>query len=169
MPLYLLVLLFAVAFILLGYFFMDKVDKFIEDGDIRLRDPYKEYCNGYKIHDNVILIYGKNDFSKLVIALCESKGYSYVAISESEQINKDLNYICLLALSYNDADNLMISSIGLKIYSIPKTVAMCNNKDYLKVYKEFPLERILLQEEGRQRLLGAIEEFLEETAAKGVK
>ncbi len=161
---FLLVLLSAIAFILLGYFLMNKVDRFIESEDFRINDIYDEYrdCNG--AYENVILIYGKNDLSNLVTALCNSKGYRYIAMAESNNINRELKYSCLLVLSHSDADNLMLSSIGLKVYSIPKVVALCNDQNYWKMYKEFKLHRILLQEEGNHKLLKDIEELLEEAA-----
>lgn len=75
----------------------------------------------------------------------------------------------MFALSYNDVDNLMISSIAFKVYSIPSVVALCNSQSHLKIYNEFRFDEVLLYNDNIDRLFNAIKGWIEDAVKDKVK
>ena len=153
----------AIVFFILGYYLIDNIDKFIEN---KIDAPY-ENISYKKINDkgpeqNIILIYGKNELTKRVENYCESKKYIYESMKEINPINTDYRYICLFALSDNDTDNLTISSIAAKIYSIPNITALCNSQGNLKMYKEFSINNVLLYDGGIDKVFSIIKGLVED-------
>jgi hypothetical protein len=140
-----IVVFVAIAFLLLGYYAMDKIDKALVSNVF----SSNQYLSNGNTYDNeskqkVILIYGDNELARWVKSYCNSEKYIYEVIAEFNNISNGHEYSCLLALSYNDVDNLMISSVGLKVYSISHIIALCNNQNNLRMYNEFNFEKVLL-------------------------
>lgn len=154
----------------LGYYAMVKVDKFIENnvehsnGD--LCDKYKD-CRG--MEEKLILIYGNNEITNLVKDYCDLQKYKYESIIDINSINSEVEYRCLFTLSYHDTDNLMVSSVGFKVYSIPSVIALCNNQNYLKIYKEFNFAKTLLYTYETDKLFNAIKELVEDAVKDKIK
>lgn len=157
-----LVVFVAIVFLLLGYYAMDKIDKYLVNNVF----PSKEYLsddhiNNRELKQKVILIYGDNELTKLIKAYCNSREYIYEAITEFNNISTGNKYNCLLALSYNDVENLMISSVGLKVYGISHIIALCNSQNNLKLYSEFNFERVLLYNNEMDALFNIVKGFMQ--------
>jgi hypothetical protein len=152
----------AIAFLLLGYYAMDKIDKALVSNvfspNVYLSD---EHTYDSESKQKVILIYGDNELAKWVKAYCNSEKYIYEVVSEFNNICNGHDYSCLLALSYNDVDNLMIASIGLKVYSISHIIALCNNQNNLRMYSEFNFEKVLLYHDEMDELFNIVKEFVQ--------
>lgn len=158
----LIVGLSAIVFFIAGYYMMNRIDEFLENSVENLTESL---CYGYtenkKYKEGIILIYGKNNLTELVEAYCNSRKYIYESIEEVSHINTEKKYICLLALSYNDVDNLTISSIGFKVYSIANIFSLCNTKSNLKIYKEFNVNDVLLYDSGIDNIFNNIKGLVE--------
>jgi hypothetical protein len=159
----LIVVFFAIVFLLLGYYAMDKIDKFIENNVLTSNNYLSdEYADNKEVKQKVILIYGDNELTKLIEDYCNSQKYIYEAITDINYISTDYKYICLLALSYIDVDNLMISSIGLKVYSISQVITLCNSQSNLKIYNEFNFDKVLLHGDETDKLFNDIKGWLQD-------
>lgn len=157
----LIVVLLTIVFLIFGYYLMDRIDKFIAYNNLSLNEDFSNEEKESTEDEYVILIYGENDLVKGIKDYCDSKKYTYQSISDISNIKSNYKYSCLLALSNNDADNLMVGRVGLKLYSIPKIVGLCNREDNLKIYKEFNFNRALLQNSGIDKVFINIKELLE--------
>ncbi|MCR1898477.1 hypothetical protein NSA47_05665 [Irregularibacter muris] len=165
----LIIVFFVIAFLLFGYYIMDRIDKFIESNFL-IPDEYHpyQYLSDNEDKEIVILIYGDNALSKHVKNYCDSQKYLYENIIDIHYISKDYRYMYLLALSLNDVDNLMVSSIGLKVYGIPHIIILCNNKNNLKIYREFNFDKVLLYTDEIDKLLNIMKETIENAVKKEI-
>lgn len=109
-----------------------------------------------------ILIFGENELTHLIKEFCDYKSYSYKDIVDINNLNYNYKYLSLFALSDNDTDNLIISSIGNKVCAIPFTIAICNSIDNLKVYNQFNLEKVLLYDGQIDRMYSVVREMVED-------
>lgn len=140
-----IVVFIAIVFLLLGYYAMNELDKFlvnnISSSNEYLSDGHTEIEEDKK---KVVLIYGDNELTKLVAAYCNSQIYIYQTITEINHISSNYKYRCLLALSFNDIENLMLASVGLKVYGISPIIALCNSQNNLKLYNELNIDNVVL-------------------------
>jgi len=143
---------------------MDKIDVFIENNFLLTKDNINEKSVGHREYDrSIILIYGHNELTNKVEGYCNTQKYMCEKITDINQINKNNRYGCLLALSNNDADNLMISSVGLKIYCISHVATLCNNKSNLKIYKEFNFDKIILGNNEIDEYFSILKKYIQNT------
>jgi Trk K+ transport system NAD-binding subunit len=140
---------------------MDKIDKFIVN-NVSPPNEYLSYedTNNKESNQKVILIYGDNELTKLIKAYLNSEIYIYEAITEFNNISSDNKYSCILALSYNDVDNMMIGSVGLKVYGISHIIALCNSQNNLKLYNEFNFDKVLLYDAEMDKLFNIVKGFV---------
>ncbi|MCC5911726.1 MAG: hypothetical protein JJT76_14975 [Clostridiaceae bacterium] len=165
-----IVALITIVFLLFGYYLMDRVDRFVEKYEQYANENLSdEYNDSGKMEEKVILIYGDSELTNRVKAYCRSQKYIYEDIADISNINTKLNYKCLFALSYNDVDNLMISSVAFKIYSIPSIIALCNNQSHLKIYNEFNFDEVLLYNDKIDRLLNSLKGWVEDAVKDKAK
>jgi Trk K+ transport system NAD-binding subunit len=61
----------------------------------------------------------------------------------------------------DDEDNLMIASVGLKVYDIPHIIALCNSQNNLKLYKEFNFDKVLLNNNEMDELFNTVKGFVQ--------
>ncbi|ABR49440.1 hypothetical protein Amet_3311 [Alkaliphilus metalliredigens QYMF] len=149
---------------------MDQVDTFVEShAQYANENLSDEYTNSREMKEKVILIYGDNELSNRVKAYCDLQNEMWEFITDINDINTESNYKCLLALSYNDVDNLMISSVAFKIYSIPSVIVLCNNQSHLKIYNEFNFDEVLLYSDNIDRLFSAIKGWVEDAVKDQAK
>ena len=157
-----IVVFVAIAFLLLGYYAMDKIDKYLVSNAIPSNEYFSSlYIDNTEFKQKVILIYGFNEFTKLVIAYCNSKKYIYETITEFNDIDNGNKYSCLLALSNNDVDNLMIASVGRKVYGISHIITLCNSQNNLRMYNEFNFEKVLLYDDKMDDHLNIVKGFVQ--------
>ena len=160
--------LIAIVILLIGYYLMNQVDKFVESY-AEYEKCFYEGADNKEIKEKVVLIYGNNELTKLVESYCHSQKYICESITDINCISTVSNYRCLFALSYDDVDNLMISSVAFKVYSIPSVIALCNNQSNLKIYNEFRFDEVLLYNDNITVLFNTIKGWLEDAAKDKVK
>lgn len=139
---------------------MDKVDKFLNGRTLTSNEDSNDFIEPKESKQKVILIQGDNELSQLAKEFCISQNYAYEAITEFKDISNNYQYSCLLALSYNDADNLMIGSVGLKVYCISHILTLCNSQRNMRMYSEFNFDQVLLYNEEIQKLFFNIKGFV---------
>jgi hypothetical protein len=141
---------------------MDRIDKYLA-GNVSSSNQYlsSEDINNKVSKRKVILIYGDNELTRLIKVYCNSQKYIYEFITEFNNIDTANQYSCLLALSNNDADNLMIASVGLKVYSISHIIALCNSQNNLKLYNEFNFDKVLLFNNEMDELFNIVKGFVQ--------
>lgn len=158
----LIIFVSTVVFILFGYFIMDRIDRFLKYNNSSNYDNIPHGLIDFDDEDEKILIFGDNELSHLIKEFCDDKSYSYKDIVDINNLNYNYKYLSLFALSDNDTDNLIISSIGNKVCAIPYTIAICNSIDNLKVYNQFNLEKVLLRDEQIDRMYSVVREMVED-------
>ncbi|MPW27246.1 hypothetical protein GC105_15875 [Alkalibaculum sp. M08DMB] len=136
---------------------MSKIDMFIED---TIYTPNNSNKDNSSFNDS-ILIYGDNSLTEQVIAYCESMKYEYKTIDDIQFISMDYKYSCLLALSYNDANNLITSSVATKVYSIINVIALCNYQNNMKIYNDLNFIEVILRKNDTNSHLSIIKESLQ--------
>lgn len=162
-----LILVFcAIAFFVFGYKLMDNLDLFLENNFLSINEPRLDDIDHESYNKSVILIYGSNDLVDLVKSYCNSKNYLYEVINELNEISKEQRYSCLLALSNKDVENLVIGSIGLKIYSIPHIITICNSQVNLKFFEEFNFSEVLLYTDETNKLFKILKGSIQSLAPR---
>ena len=157
-----IVVFVAIVFLLLGYYAMDKIDKFLVSNTSVSNEYLSDKNTEIKEYKKkAILIYGDNELTNLAAAYCNSQAYIYETITEINHISNDYSYLCLLALSYNDVDNLMLGSVGLKIYGISHIISLCNSQSNLKLYNEFNFDKVLLYDNEVSNLFNIVKGFMQ--------
>lgn len=157
----LIIFVSTVAFILFGYFIMDRIDRFLKNNNNSVYDNISQGLIDFDDEEGKILIFGDNELTNLIKEFCDAKSYSYKDIVDINNLNYNYKYLSLFALSDNDTDNLLISSIANKVCSIPYTIAICNSRDNLKVYSQFHLEKVLLYDEQVDKMYNFVREMME--------
>lgn len=144
----LILVFFIIVFFIFGFFVMDNIDKFIYKNIQTTEESFvKEVIVSNEKEFKNILIYGDNKIATIIKDYCKEQNYHFNVIKDINDIDKKNKYLSLLALSNSDTDNLIISSIGLKVYSIPHIITLCNNRDNLKVYSEFNFEKVIMYDD----------------------
>jgi hypothetical protein len=158
-----MVVFMVIVFLLLGYYAMDKVDTFLVNNNSYPSNEClsDKYPATKETKPKVILIYGDNELAKLVKAYCNSENHIYEAITDFNDIGAEKKYLSLLALSYKDVDNLMMASVGLKIYGISHVIALCNSQNNLKLYNEFNFDKVILYKNEMDGLFNIVKEFVQ--------
>lgn len=144
----LIIIFSTIVFFIFGYVVMSNIDRFL-DKNIQTTEDYfmDEGIIDKEEEQKNILIFGDNKISTLIKDYCEAQNYVFKVIADIDNIDKRYKYLSLFALSNNDADNLMLSSIGHKVYSIPHIITLCNSRDNLKVYNEFNFEKVIMYDD----------------------
>lgn len=158
----LIVIFSTIVFFLLGYHVMSTIDKCI-DNNVQQTKGYFFDEGIYDIEaiQKKILIFGDNKITHLISDYCEDQDYLYEVIEDINNIHNDCRYISLFALSNNDSDNLIIGSIGLKVYSIPYIITLCNSWENLKIYNEFNFDKVILYDDNIDDIYNVIKELVE--------
>ena len=152
----------AIAFLLLGYYIMDKIDKFTENNMLPLNeDTYSEHLSSDDSQDDFILIYGDNALTDQVKAYCDTQHYQYKTITDIHFFCTTYKYNCLLVLSYSDVDNLITSSVAIKVYSISRVIALCNIQNNFKIYNDFHFDKVILYQKEIDILFSSVKESLQ--------
>lgn len=146
---------------------MDKIDKFTENNILPLNEgTYYERLPSDDSQDDFILIYGDNALTDQVKSYCDAQNYQYKTIIDIHFFCTSYKYNCLLVLSYSDVDNLITSSVGIKVYSISHVIALCNVQNNLKIYNDFYFDKVILYQKEIDILLSSIKESLQNAVKK---
>lgn len=120
-------------FIAIGFFVMDKLDKFIVS-------PYSFPDTQEEQDDisssDIVLVFGKHMISDDIVKLLEARSISFKKIADFNEFDKSNSFKYLFAVDSSDLENLMICSISQKMMGITKRIAICNSLDNAKVYKD---------------------------------
>lgn len=114
----LLVAVFLIPFVFFGYL-TSNLDKFLVENanriDIDKLSP-------------VAIVFGRTDLAKQIIELLEGEGVRVIPLIEPFYLKKEKYLRYIFALSDNDADNIVLSKIGKKVYSIEEMISICNDR-----------------------------------------
>lgn len=118
------------AFIAAGFWFMKKFDRFL--------DRQKAYVQKKAEPEQAVLLFGGTDSAKEMKKILAFEGVPCLHISQESEIDRELSYCYLFALSDNDLDNMMICRIGERILGVPgnKMVSLCNRTEHRKIFEE---------------------------------
>lgn len=136
----LLVVFVAIIYIVFGYIVMKKIDLFLEKLNSGTQDIDEMNDNKVQI---TILIFGNNDLTKSIAQYCCDKNIEFKYLEHYNELDFNCQYSLLLALSYNDIDNLTISAVGKKICYVAHTVSLCNDRENLRMYNDFGMYKII--------------------------
>lgn len=144
----LIIVFFIIVYFILGYFVMNKIDNFIVD-NIKPKEDYMVNKNNSEkdIKHKCILIFGDNQITDLIKCYCESKNYLYSITNDIWNIKKVYQYTSLFALSNSDLENLIVSSIGIEVYSIPYVISICNLPENLIIFNKLDIYEVIPQKD----------------------
>ncbi len=109
---------FLVPFVYIGYL-LSKLDKFLKkNGDA---------IEGGEVSP-IAIVLGRTGLAMEVGELLKKNGIGVLYLAEPFLLERGRRFHYLFALSENDADNIILCKIGEKIYSIEKTISLCNDR-----------------------------------------
>lgn len=145
------IIFFIIAFILFyGLEIMDKIDCFVENNLSRRKNDYK------------ILLYGDENYIYRLSEILLSSQVEYKVIDDL-LIGKNEDYSrcrCIISLSKEDLNNLMICRVALRYYDIPKMYSICNDIQNKIIYEKYGIHTMDIKEICSQEFITAIGEKL---------
>jgi len=114
----LLIIGFVIPLVYIGHL-MSKLDKFLGGEGIKAQDD--TICS-------VAIVLGEADLAKQVTQLLQKAGVPVLTLTEPFLVQREQCFRYLLALSENDADNIVLCKIGKKVYNIEKIISLCNDR-----------------------------------------
>lgn len=97
---------------------MAKIDNFMEDKYV----PSKEDNT-----DPIAIVLGRTELANQVIEILSQNRIRVLHLSEPFLMVQEQRFVYLLALSDNDADNIVLYKIGFKLYGIDNMICLCND------------------------------------------
>lgn len=114
----LLLLGVTALFFCFGYYIMRKIDHFIA-------------TRGYESENDMVypaaIVLGKTELARQVSKRLEENNIRVLHLTEPFLLEQEQNFVYLFALSENDADNIVLYKIGVKLYGIEKMISICND------------------------------------------
>lgn len=127
-----LVILSLCAVCIFGFFLMDKLDKFI--GSTHFfpdnHEPVKE------IHTDSVLVFGVHAISKDIVNLFKEYNIPYHQARNMDDFDISTSFKYVVAVDESDLENLMICVITEKAGGVIKRIAICNNIENAKIFKD---------------------------------
>ena len=117
----LLIMSILILVVFIGYF-ISKVDRFLDKGGFE-----KELTVVDEVRPTAIVL-GKTELARQIVELLQKNAIPVFSLAEPFLIEQNQNFCYLFALSENDADNIILCKIGLKVYNVKKTISLCNNR-----------------------------------------
>lgn len=143
----LIIVLGTIVFFIAGYYVMDRIDRFLSNNVMDVKKD--NYINDNGIWESslseYILIFGDNELSSFIKNLCTENSIQYKSITKVNELDYRYKYSLLFALSDTDIDNLLISSVCTNICTVPFIVSLCNDRENIKVFKEYNLEKVIMK------------------------
>ena len=113
-----LLIVFVILIICFGFYIMAKIDQFV----VRAGNANEEY----KSFPTAIVL-GGTELANQVSLLLEKNKFHVMHLTEPYLMEREQNFVSLFALSENDADNIVLYKIGLKLYGIDQMISICND------------------------------------------
>lgn len=132
-----LIVVSGIGVLLYGYFLMDKLDDYLNGGGFS-GAPQAWESKG-------ILIFSDLPDKMELQPLLQAASYSH-AVVDSPALPPRSVYRAVFALSANDLDNILLCMLAQKAHSTV-TVALCNDKQYLRIFQEYPIDKVVLSME----------------------
>lgn len=79
------------------------------------------------VYPKSAIVFGNTGIAKQAAIHLEKSNIPVFALPEPYILERDKDFRYLLALSDNDADNLLMCKIGRKIYGIENMISLCND------------------------------------------
>lgn len=147
------VIIMAITFILFyGLRIMDKIDYFLEN-NLRVLDMEYE-----------LLIYGDEEFVYQLEKMLLKSEVKYKVIDDlSICKNQDYSrYKCIISLSDEDLNNLLICRLALNYYAINNMYSICNDIKNESIYDKYGIHTAKLEEICSQEFIALIREKLKD-------
>jgi hypothetical protein len=109
---------FIVPFIYFGYL-LSKLDRFLAENSAVIEDENQ---------GTAAIVFGETDLANQTEELFKRDKVRVLCLSEPFLLKQEPGFRYLLALSDNDADNLVLSKIGREVYGIENMIAICNER-----------------------------------------
>ncbi|HAS73779.1 MAG TPA: hypothetical protein DCS67_06510 [Clostridiales bacterium UBA8960] len=117
--------------ILLGYFSVKKVDRFIDK--INTEDAESHFINTSR--PIPLLVMGESDLSSKFRMHLEELNIPFDYIEDESSLNTSFPYPFYFALSLDDLSNLSLCIMVTKLIHSSNVVTSCNNPSYIPLYE----------------------------------
>lgn len=114
----LLVVAFLIPLVYIGYL-VSKLDMFLAQ-EVLENNNDKAFP--------VAIVLGETDLAKQIVKLLEKNRIQVLHITGPFLFKQEQNLQYLFALSENDADNIVLCEIGMKVYGIKDMISICNDR-----------------------------------------
>lgn len=125
----------GIGFVILGYYLMGKLDRFLHRGS-KVRSPKRPPD---------LVLFGNvekpDDFSGYPLF----PGLFVERIASPGNLGEFPDFRALAALGTADVDNLLLCSMARKRNRNCLLIAVCNNRLYEKMYREFKVDHLLFE------------------------
>lgn len=125
-----LIVVSLVGIIIYGFYLMSRLDRFWENGGFSDVQP------DYILKSVLILVDAEQ--MPLTKAVLKSK---YECVHEPV-VPQNTVFKSIYALSQNDMNNILLCAQAQKV-DHPFTVALCNNKQYLSVFQDYRIDKVV--------------------------
>lgn len=120
----------GIFFVLIGYYIMNRLDVFLVGSTNR----------DHKKTEKKVLIYGNNLISDKITARLTNEAISYEKVQDVAYIKKEAQYYCVVALSEEDLDNLMMCVMSEKVHNKLFSIALCNDYRNKLVFEKYKIK-----------------------------
>lgn len=117
-------------FVLTGYYVMNLLDAFL----VLNADRFDKKV------EKKVLIYGSNLISNKVAARLTKEKISYEKVQDAAYIKNEGQYYCVVALSKEDLDNLMMCVMAAKVHNGLDGIALCNDYRNKRVFEKYKIK-----------------------------
>jgi hypothetical protein len=114
-----------------GFIAMNKIDRFLDQPDV-----FPEAKQIINDESPYVVVFGYTELADKLTLLLRRHNLAYIQIEDESQLDKTKCYTHLFAISKNDLNNLLISSILSRFNEKCKTIAICNSIDNQNIFKQ---------------------------------
>lgn len=126
----LLLIIVAIAVFLMLFFVMTQLDRFLDKGNVK---------NDDKIEVDLVL-FGEADTLRTMLQDPTIQSYRIHTTMISD-INQDMHFRMVAALSQNDIDNFMLCVQAKRMNQKCLTIALCNDTNHEKIFSDHRINR----------------------------
>ncbi|MCR3922425.1 MAG: hypothetical protein NUK65_07915 [Firmicutes bacterium] len=132
---------FVLPFVVIGYL-MTKLDTFLGQQTLVRENSASP----------VAIVLGETDLAIQVTELLKEHNIGVLLLNEPFLLEREQKFRFLFALSANDADNIVMCKIGIKVYGIESMISLCNDRGNEQMLMRENI-KFLLSEEANAQLL----------------
>lgn len=145
---YIIVIVSILFILFFGIYGTKKVDRFIEINQSSTAQRNEEK----------VLIMGNKEVSKSIESYLDTNNIQYDTIYDNSMKKLSNCYKCLIILFNDDLDNLMACALSRKWYNIECVISVCNDFENERIFDEYGVMRISINNIYNKQCLSAIKE-----------